>query len=188
VAETIYYHFSDLENIDPAPFIAEHALLKQFNNSSHDERPELIQALFAKAEQVTIYPPLYLSRGWQIELGRKVMINLGASILGGASIKIGDYSLIGPHVQIISVSHPVDPTERQQYAFTAKPVNIGSNVWIGAGAIICPGISIGDHSVVGAGAVVTRDVPRCTLVGGNPARVIRTLKEPDPATLYLDSP
>ncbi|AMC36143.1 sugar O-acetyltransferase [Janthinobacterium sp. B9-8] len=187
MSETIYYHFSDLESIDPTPFIAEHALLKQFNNSTHDERSKLIQALFAKAEQVTIYPPLYLSRGWEVELGRKVMINLGVSILGGAPIRIGDHSLIGPHVQIISVSHPVDPTERQQYAFTAKPVRIGSNVWIGAGAIICPGVCIGDHSVVGAGAVVTRDVPRCTLVGGNPARIIRTLKEPDPATLYLDS-
>ncbi len=188
MSETTYYHFSALENIDPAPFIAEHMLLKQFNNSAPDERPELIQALFANAEQVTIYPPLYLSRGWEVELGRKVMINLGVSILGGAPIKIGDHSLIGPHVQIISISHPVDPTERQQYAFTAKPVNIGSNVWIGAGAIICPGISIGDHSVVGAGAVVTHDVPRCTLVAGNPARIIRQLEEPDITTLYLDCP
>ncbi|STR44613.1 sugar O-acetyltransferase [Iodobacter fluviatilis] len=186
--ETIYYHFSDLENIDPAPFIKEQVLLKQFNNSTPDERRELIPALFAKAKDVNIYPPLYLSRGWEVELGPKVMINLGVSLLGGAPITIGEHSLIGPHVQIITVNHPVDPTERQRYAFTAKPVHIGANVWIGAGAIICPGVSIGDHSVVGAGAVVTHDVPRCTLVAGNPAREIRKLEEPDLSTLYLDSP
>ncbi|XZG70264.1 sugar O-acetyltransferase [Chitinibacteraceae bacterium HSL-7] len=144
----------------------------------------LAEMLGELGEGSSVSSPVYLSRGSQIRIGRKVFINFGVTLSGMADITIGDYTLIAPNVQLHTVTHPVDPYERQQVAFIARPITIGQNVWIGAGAIICPGVTIGDHSVIGAGSVVTRDVPACTFAAGNPCRVIRELDPPDMATLY----
>lgn len=94
--------------------------------------------------------------------------------LGG--LDIGDDVMIGPNVSLITSGHPVEPSRRHD-AVVARPIVIGNNVWIGAGATIISGVTIGENSVVGAGAVVTRDVPPNTLVGGNPARIIRSIAE-----------
>ncbi len=172
---------------------AESELLHRFNHlpaGSEHERPALLAQLFAQADEVIISTPLAIARGHLIKLGRKVFINYNAQIAAapGAPITIGHHTIIAPNVQIQTGTHPVDPTDRQQWAYCAKGITIGNNVWIGASAIICAGVTIGDHSVIGAGSIVTRDVPACVLVAGNPARVIRELDPPDESTLYASNP
>jgi maltose O-acetyltransferase len=100
---------------------------------------------------------------------------MGAVILDVAPITIGDDCQIGPNVQFLTPTHPLDPEPRRQKWEAAKPITLGDNVWLGGGVILCPGVTVGDNAVVGAGAVVTRDVPANVLAAGNPARVIRQL-------------
>ncbi|WP_297575789.1 sugar O-acetyltransferase [uncultured Deefgea sp.] len=189
--DLVCFPFSDLGS--ETHWQREGELLQRFNHlppEAQHERPELLKALFAQADEVIISPPLAIARGHLITLSRKVFINYNAQIAAapGAPITIGHHTIIAPNVQIQTGTHPVDPTERQKWAYCAKGITIGNNVWIGAGAIICGGVTIGDHSVIGAGSIVTRDVPSCVLVGGNPARVIRELTPPDESTLYALNP
>lgn len=183
--DLIRYRFEDIK---PSPERARAwAAVQRFNDNATppEERRALIQQLFVCADDsANVTAPLNYGGGHPVKLGRKVFINAGLTLGAAAPVEIGDYTLIGPHVQIHTATHPVDPMERQRWAFWGQPVRIGQNVWIGAGAIICPGVSIGDHSVVAAGSVVVADVPACTLVGGNPARFIRQLDAPDMDTLY----
>lgn len=182
------FAFEDVGKLDLS---AEYQLIQQFNQLDDDQREArsaLLKQILAQADEVTIQGSLNIFHGQNIRLGRKVFINTDVEIAATAPVTIGHHTLIGPHVQIITGTHPVDPTERQQWAFWAKPISIGQNVWIGASAIICPGVSVGDHAVIGAGAVVTHDIPPCTLAVGNPAQVIRELTPPDEATLYARNP
>ena len=126
-------------------------------------------------ESAVIMPPFYCDHGHGIHLGENVFINNCCTFLDGALITIGDYTLIGPNVQIYTPQHPMGYMERritQEYAY---PVTIGKDCWIGGGAIICPGVTIGDRCIVAAGSVVTRDVPDDSLVAGNPAVVKKKL-------------
>ncbi|WP_157670453.1 sugar O-acetyltransferase [Chitinibacter sp. GC72] len=169
----------------------ERLLIRQYNQLGYDQSEEkaaLLKQIFAQADEVTINGPLKIVRGQLISIGRKAFINVNVEIAAAAPISIGHHTLISPNVQIQTATHPVDPTERQQWAFWAKPITIGANVWIGANAIICPGVTIGDHSVIGAGSVVSRDIPACSLAVGNPAQVVRQLTPPDEATLYAKNP
>ncbi|WP_148717383.1 sugar O-acetyltransferase [Chitinolyticbacter meiyuanensis] len=180
--------FDDIANPENrARFMREAELLRRYNDPtlSWDERHAMLPELVASCgEETNVAAPFILARGSDVHLGRRVFINAGVTIAAAAPVTIGDYTLIAPHVQIHGVTHPVDPAERQQWAFWSRPITIGENVWIGAGAIICAGVTIGDHSVIGAGSVVTRDVPSCVLAAGNPCRVVRELDPPDPATMY----
>ncbi|GAA5786948.1 sugar O-acetyltransferase [Chitiniphilus shinanonensis] len=167
----------------------ERAMLLRYNDPSMswEEHHAMLPQLVAECgEGTNAAAPLYIGRGSNIRLGRKVFINSGSALDGGAPITIGDYTLIAPGVQVLTVTHPVDPMARQRCAFQAAPITIGQNVWIGAGVIICAGVTIGDHSVIGAGSIVTRDVPSCVLAAGNPCRVVRQLDPPDMATLYAE--
>ena len=169
----------------------ESQLLARYNQLTPEadaERPAILAELFGEISEVIITPPFGVSRAHMVKIGRKVFINYNAQIGALAPITIGHHTLIGPNVQLQTATHPVDPSERQRWAFWAKPISIGENVWIGANAIICGGVTIGNHSVIGAGSVVTRDVPPCTLVQGNPAVVIRELNPPDETTLYELNP
>jgi maltose O-acetyltransferase len=122
-------------------------------------------------------PPFFCDYGTNIDLGERVFFNFNCIVLDVCRVRIGDYTLIGPAVQIYTAMHPLDAVQRRHTEF-GKPVEIGSDVWIGGGAIILPGVRIGSPAVIGAGSVVTRDVPDGMFAAGNPCRVIRELEDP----------
>jgi len=123
-----------------------------------------------------LIPPFYATGGGDTRVGRNLFINQNCTLYDLGGIDIGDDVMIGPNVSLITSGHPLDPAERRASG-VAKPIVIGSNVWIAAGATVIGGVTIGENSVVAAGSVVTRDVPANSLVGGNPARVVRSLTE-----------
>ncbi|WP_438024010.1 sugar O-acetyltransferase [Sorangium sp. So ce233] len=135
----------------------------------------LDQLLGSIGEGTEIRPPFYVDYGSGITIGARSFVNFGLVALDGAPITIGDDVLMGPNVQLITATHPVEPEPRRQKWERGKPITIGNNVWLGASVIVLPGVTIGDNTVVGAGAVVSRDLPANVLAVGNPARVIRSL-------------
>lgn len=136
---------------------------------------QLAGQLFGKLGSCYIEPNFFCDYGTNIELGQNFYANHNCVILDAAKVRIGDDVLLGPGVQIYTVTHPLDATQRKTGLEQGKAVTIGNSVWIGGGAIILPGISIGDGAVIAAGAVVTKDVPAYVVVAGNPASVIKTL-------------
>ena len=125
-------------------------------------------------ESFSLIPPFYTTGGENIRVGRNVFINQNCTMYDLGGIDIADDVMIGPNVSLITSGHPIEPSQRRAFV-TAKPIVIERNVWIAAGAIIIGGVTVGENSVVAAGSVVTKDVPPNTLVGGNPARVIRPI-------------
>jgi maltose O-acetyltransferase len=149
-------------------------------NASDQGRPEERRALLgdllgAFGDSVWIEPPFYCDYGWNIFLGARVYLNFDCVFLDCARVEIGALTKFGPAVQLSTATHPVDPAERETGLEYALPITIGRNVWIGAAAIVGPGVTIGDNSVVGAGAVVVKDVPANVVAAGNPCRVLREL-------------
>ncbi len=138
-------------------------------------RQILVELLGSVGADVTIRPPLYVDYGSQITIGDRVFVNFGLTALDCAAISIGDDTQIGPHVQLLTPTHPVDPEQRRSKVEAAGAITIGNNVWIGGGAIVLAGVSIGDNAVIGAGAVVTQDIEANSVAVGNPAKVIRRL-------------
>jgi len=153
-------------------------LLKRFNDTREDqteERTELLKQLLGAETGVWIQPPFFCDYGTNIRLGSKVFFNFNCVVLDVMEVTIGDNVLFGPSVQIYTATHPMDAETRRKWLEFAKPIRIGSDVWVGGAALICPGVTIGDRSVIGAGSVVTRDVPADVFAAGNPCRVIRQL-------------
>jgi maltose O-acetyltransferase len=138
-------------------------------------RPILEELLGSLGEEAHVRPPLYVDYGSYITIGARTFINYNLTALDVAPIVIGEDCQIGPNVQLLTPVHPVEAQPRKDRLEAARPITIGNNVWIGGGAIVCPGVGIGDDSVIGAGSVVTRDVPARSLAVGSPARVIRDL-------------
>jgi maltose O-acetyltransferase len=138
-------------------------------------REVLVELLGAVGAEVTLRSPLYVDYGSQISIGDRVFANYGLTALDCAPITIGDDTQIGPHVQLLTPTHPVDAEQRRSKIEAAGPITIGSNVWLGGGVIVLAGVTIGDNSVIGAGSVVTNDIPADSVAVGNPARVIRKL-------------
>lgn len=138
-----------------------------------DMRNRRMRKLLKTTGNFWIKPPFYCDYGYNITLGRNVMLNYGCTILDVCPVSIGDHTLIGPNTQIYTACHPTDSKERAQDIEFGKPVTIGKNVWIGGGCIILPGVTIGDHAVIGAGSVVTKDIPEYSIAAGNPCRMIR---------------
>jgi maltose O-acetyltransferase len=122
-----------------------------------------------------IMPPVRCDYGYNVSVGDRTFVNYGAVLLDPAPIAIGHDVQIATNVQLITATHPVDPEERRARWELASPVTVEDGAWLGAGAIVLPGVTVGREAVVGAGAVVTRDVPPRTVVAGNPARVLRAL-------------
>jgi maltose O-acetyltransferase len=142
-----------------------------FDMASSDRRALLLERLAAVGEGAVIRPPFHCDYGFNIRLGARVFLNFNCVILDVVEVTIGDLTQIGPGVQILAADHPRDPALRASGLELGRPIRIGRNVWIGAGAIILPGVSIHGDAVVGAGSVVTRDVPAGVTAFGNPARV-----------------
>nr|WP_237686487.1 sugar O-acetyltransferase [Arthrobacter jiangjiafuii] len=126
-------------------------------------------------EDTEIRAPLYVDDGKYLTVGARTFINYNPTALDVAPISIGDDVQIGPNVQLLTPTHPVEPGPRRDKLEAAKPIAIGNNVWIGGGAIVLPCVTVGENSVIGAGAVVTRDVPANVVVVGNPACVVKDL-------------
>ena len=142
-----------------------------------DERRATLRDLFgAGGETVWMQPPFYCDYGENIYLGERVFFNFNCVVLDICRVTIGDFTLFGPAVQIYAPLHPLNAAERRRLEY-GKPVTIGSDVWVGGGAMILPGVSIGDRSVIGAGSVVTRDIPAGVFAAGNPCRVIKEIPE-----------
>lgn len=153
-------------------------LCKQLNDSREDqhvERRRIIDELFGTQTDVWIQPPFFCDYGSNISIGSKVFFNFNCVVLDVMEVTIGDGVLFGPAVQIYAATHPIDASERRSGLELARPVAIGSDVWVGGGAIICPGVTVGDRTVIGAGSVVTRDIPPDVFAAGNPCRVIRPI-------------
>lgn len=166
-------------------------LLYDFNHTrptESDKREALLKELFADlGEGCFIEPPLHANwGGHHVHFGKKVYANFNLTLVDDTHIYIGDHTMIGPNVVIATGGHPLLPELRQKgYQYNA-PVHIGKNCWIGAGAIIVPGITIGDHSVIGAGSVVTKDIPSNVLAVGNPCKVLREISDYDREYYYRD--
>lgn len=122
--------------------------------------------------RATIYPPFYTEHGLHLELSERVFINQGCTFMDYAGIHLGAGVMVGPKATFITSGHPVDPEERHHY-LTGGPIEVGENVWIGAGAMILPGVTIGRDAVIAAGAIVADDVPAASLVASPKATVIR---------------
>ncbi|MFE9923106.1 sugar O-acetyltransferase [Streptomyces sp. NPDC005774] len=135
----------------------------------------LAELLGAVGEEAHVRPPLYVDYGSNITIGARTFVNYNLTALDVAAIVIGEDCQIGPNVQLLTPTHPVEPQPRRDKLEAAQPITIGDNVWIGGGAIVLPGVTIGDNSVIGAGAVVTKDVPANVIAVGNPARPVRDI-------------
>jgi maltose O-acetyltransferase len=129
-------------------------------------------------EGAWIKPPLSVDYGENLHVGARTFINNNLTALDVAPIRLGEDCQIGPNVQLLTPTHPVDPQPRRDKLEAAKPITLGDNVWLGGGVIVCPGVTIGDNTVVGAGAVVVRDLPANVVAVGNPARVVREIVSP----------
>jgi maltose O-acetyltransferase len=151
--------------------------LNATRDADAEERRRILRELFGEGgESVWMQPPFYCDYGSNILLGERVFFNFNCVVLDVALVRIGEHTMFGPSVQIYTATHPMNAAERRKHEF-ARPITIGSDVWVGGAAVICPGVTIGSRSVIGAGSVVTRDVPEGVFAAGNPCRVIREITE-----------
>lgn len=153
-----------------------------------DKREKLLKEMFAQiGEGCYIEPPFYANWGGaHCHFGNNVYCNFGVTMVDDTHIYVGDNTMIAPHVIIATAGHPILPALREQaYQYNA-PVHIGKNCWIGAGAVIVPGITIGDNTVIGAGSVVTKDIPSDVVAVGNPCKVLRKINEQDKEYYFKD--
>lgn len=151
--------------------------LNDTQESEREERRRIVGELFgAGGESVRMQPPFYCDYGANILLGEQVYFNFNCIVLDVCQVRIGDFTLFGPAVQIYTATHPMAADLRRRQEF-GKPIEIGSDVWVGGAAVICPGVKIGSQTVVGAGSVVTRDLPERVFAAGNPCRVVRELTD-----------
>lgn len=151
--------------------------LNATREADSEGRRRILKDLFgAGGDSVWMQPPFFCDYGSNIHLGERVFFNFNCVVLDVCTVRIGSFTLFGPGVQIYTPLHPLDAELRRHQEY-GKPVEIGSDVWVGGGAIILPGVRIGARAVIGAGSVVTRDVPEGAFAAGNPCRVIRAVAE-----------
>jgi acetyltransferase-like isoleucine patch superfamily enzyme len=156
------------------------AITARMNRLTYDDADE-VRALFSELtgrkvdDSFLLIPPFYTAGGDEIRVGRNVFVNQNCTFYDLGGLDISDDVMIGPNVSLITAGHPLEPSQRR--TTVGKPISVGRNVWIATGAIVIGGVTIGENSVVAAGAVVTKNVPANMLVGGNPARVIRSVGE-----------
>ena len=181
---------------DPALLAEQTARLDRlydFNHSRPSEsakREALLHEMFAEfGEGSYIEPPFHANwAGKHVHFGRNVYANFNLTVVDDTHVYVGDYTQFGPNVVLAVAGHPIDPALREQGYQYNLPIHIGRNCWIGAGALILPGVTIGDNTVIGAGSVVTRDIPSDVVAVGNPCRVLRAVGEHDRAFFFRDRP
>ena len=153
--------------------------LWEFNNlrpDQTDEMNEILRGLFGTiGERFIINQPFRCDYGCNIFLGEDCFINFNCTILDEGEVRIGNNAFLGPNVSIYTACHPLEAEKRNKFIEWAEAVTIGNNVWIGGNVTILPGVTLGDNVVIGAGAVVTKSFPSNVVIGGNPARIIKTL-------------
>jgi galactoside O-acetyltransferase len=155
--------------------------------SESQKREQILKKLLAEmGKNCYIEPPLHANWGKYTHFGSNVYANFNLTLVDDTDIFVGDNVMFGPNVVIATAGHPVDPPLREKVAQFNIPVRIGRNVWIGAGAIVLPGVTIGDNAVVGAGSVVTKDIPPNVVAVGNPCRVLREINDRDKEYYYKD--
>ena len=159
------------------------ALVDRFNRTLHREqveRDQILRELIGQlGDGVVIRAPFRCEYGTRVSIGAQTFLNFECLLLDVAPIRIGSACQIGPRVQFLTPTHPIDPDARRSGWEAAEPIVIGDNVWLGGGVTVCPGVTIGDDTVVGAGAVVTRDLPGGVVAAGVPARVVREIGDRD---------
>ena len=165
--------------------------LYDFNQTRPTElrkREKLLKKMFAEiGEGCYIEPPLHTNMGGHhVHFGSNIYANFGLTLVDDTHIYVGDNTMFGPHVTVATAGHPIDPQLREKGLQFNMPVTIGRNCWIGAGAIIMPGVTIGDNVVIGAGSVVTKDIPDNVVAVGNPCRVLREVSNHDRIYYYKD--
>lgn len=157
-------------------------LIKALNDTCEDDpesRAKILRELIPHAqEDLWLQPPFYCDYGYNMIVGQKVFFNFNCVVLDVTHVTIGDRTMFGPNVQIYTATHPLDHKARASGLEYARPIHIGSDVWVGGSAVICPGVRIDDRAVIGAGSVVTRDIPSDVFAAGNPCRIVRNLTEP----------
>ncbi len=165
--------------------------LYEFNNtrpSELEKRGEMLKEMFAEiGDGCYIEPPLHTNWGGKhVHFGKNIYGNFNLTLVDDTHIYVGDYTMFGPNVTLATAGHPIEPSLREKgYQYNA-PIRIGKNCWIGAGAIILPGITIGDNVVIGAGSVVTKDIPSNVVAVGNPCKVLREVNERDKEFYFKD--
>jgi galactoside O-acetyltransferase len=165
--------------------------LYRFNQipPSHvEERFAMMQQMFAEVgEGCYIESPLHTNFGGRhVHFGKNVYCNFGVTFVDDTHIYVGDNTMFGPRVTVATAGHPIDPELRSKGLQYNMPVHIGRNVWLGAGVIVLPGVTIGDNAVIGAGSVVTKDIPANVVAVGNPCRVLREVGEHDREYYFRD--
>ncbi|HIY78129.1 MAG TPA: sugar O-acetyltransferase [Candidatus Borkfalkia excrementavium] len=166
-------------------------LLYDYNRTRPHEkelRQQLMKKMFAEVGEGCYFePPLHSNFGGRhVHLGKNVYGNFGVTFVDDADIYVGDCVMFAPNVVVATAGHPILPSLRRKAMQFNKPVHIGSNVWIGANAVVLPGVTIGDNTVIGAGSVVTKDIPANVIAVGNPCRVLRPIGERDKVYFYKD--
>lgn len=165
-------------------------LLYDFNSTRPSEgkkRAELLEKLLGGVgKNCYVEPPLHANWGCNTYMGDDVYANFNLTLVDDVKITIGNHVMFGPNVTVATAGHPVEPNLRSRQAQYNLPVNIGDNVWIGAGSVILPGVTVGDNTVIGAGSIVTKDIPANVVAYGNPCRVVREIGERDRKIYYRD--
>ncbi len=164
--------------------------LYDFNQTRPSEREKrariLRELLGSVGEGCYIEPPFHANWGRNTHFGSHVYANFNLTLVDDTDIYVGDFVMFGPNVTVATAGHPVNPELRRKTAQFNIPVKIGNNVWIGAGAILLPGVCIGENSVIGAGSVVTKDIPSNVVAVGNPCRILREIGAHDDIYYYKD--
>ena len=166
-----------------ADFARAQDLLARYNATAHAEQAVrdaiLAELLGSMGDGVVIRPPFRCEYGTPVSVGAGTFMNYDCVMLDVAAITIGAACQVATRVQFLTATHPIDPEPRRLGWESGEPIVVGDNVWLGGGAILCPGVTIGDDTVVGAGAVVTRDLPAGVIAVGTPARILREIGERD---------
>ena len=160
----------------------------QTRPSEMEKREQLLKEMFAEiGEGCYIEPPFHSNWGGKhVHFGKNIYANFNLTLVDDTHIYVGDYTMFGPNVTVATAGHPILPELREQVYQYNMPVRIGRNCWIGAGAVIVPGVTIGDNTVIGAGSVVTKDIPAGVVAVGNPCRVLREINEHDREYYFKD--